>query len=448
MPFEFRFPDIGEGITEGEVRKWLVKAGDEVALDQPLVEVETDKAVVEIPSPVAGVIQEIKVGEGGIIQVGEILVVIAEKGEKRKEFEPEAKKPQEKPGEKVRPEAGGVVGQLEEAEEEEEEAEKPLGEEIGKERLKERPEEAERERVAAAEGAVPGVWARIPQAIPAVRKLAKELGVDLREVKGTGPEGRILEEDVRKAAKKEARPEGKAEHDSYGPVERIALKGLRRTIAKAMVKSKFTIPHVTETDDADITQLVKIRQKEKEEVRSRGVELTYIPFIVKAVVVGLKEHGYMNATLDEETGQIILKKYYNIGIATDTPEGLIVPVVRDADKKSILELSKEIADLTGKARERRSDLSELKGGTFTISNYGAIGGIYGTPIINYPEAGILGVGKILERLEIFKGKIRVRKILPLSLSFDHRIVDGGSAQRFLNTVIAHLQDPHLLLLGV
>ena len=311
---------------------------------------------------------------------------------------------------------------------------------------KESPVEKVREEVRAEESGPPGTWTHIPQTIPAVRKLAKELGVDLRQIKGTGPEGRILEEDVRKAGKEEEKPEPKVATDSYGPVDRIALKGLRRTIAKAMVKSKFTAPHVTETDDADITDLVKMRQKEKEVARAKGVDLTYVPFIVKAVVAGLKDHPYMNASLDEDTGQIILKKYYNIGIATDTPEGLIVPVVRNADKKSIFELSKEIAVLTEKARERRSDLSELKGGTFTISNYGAIGGIYGTPIINYPEVGILGVGKIFDRLGVYKGKIRVRKILPLSLSFDHRVVDGGSAQRFLNSVMAQLQDPYLLLL--
>jgi pyruvate dehydrogenase E2 component (dihydrolipoamide acetyltransferase) len=213
-----------------------------------------------------------------------------------------------------------------------------------------------------------------------------------------------------------------------------------------MVKSMYTAPHVTTMDEADVTPLWKIREKEKKAAEKKGIKLTILPFIVKAVVAGLKEHPYLNASLNDEDEEIILKKYYNIGFATDTPEGLMVPVVKNAADKSILQLAEELTQLAEKARSRKIDLADLKGGTFTITNYGALGGIYGTPIINYPEVAILGLGKMKEMPVAKGGKIVVRKILALALSFDHRVVDGAEAARFLNTVIARLEDPDLILL--
>jgi pyruvate dehydrogenase E2 component (dihydrolipoamide acetyltransferase) len=416
MAFEFKFPDIGEGLTEGEIVRWLVKEGDEVKEGQPLVEVETDKALAEIPSPRTGVILKILAKEKEIVKVGQVIVVFGEKGEALAAPPP-------------KPKSVGVVGELEEA-----------------------PEEAPFV-VAKAEPVKTALVSEHAMATPAVRALAKELGVDINKVQGTGPEGRVLEKDIRQFAEskeKPAEPEKKIakvkKYDLYGYVDRIPLRGVRRSIAKAMVKSKYTAPHVTAMDEADVTMLWKIREKEKKAAEKKGIKLTILPFIVKAVIAGLSEHPYLNASLDDENEEIVLKKYFNIGFATDTPEGLMVPVVKNAKDKSILQLAEELTRLAAKARDRTIDLADLKGGTFTISNYGALGGIYATPIINYPEVAILGVGKIKDTPVVRNGKLVVRKILSLSLSFDHRVVDGGEGARFLNTVIARLEDPDLILL--
>jgi pyruvate dehydrogenase E2 component (dihydrolipoamide acetyltransferase) len=416
MPYEFKFPDIGEGLTEGEIVRWLVKEGDEVKEGQPLVEVETDKALAEIPSPRTGVILKILAKEKEIVKVGQVIVVIGEKGEALAAPPP-------------RPKSVGVVGELEEA-----------------------PEEAPAAPVRA-ETVKPTLVSEHVLAAPAVRSVAKELGVDIDQVKGTGPEGRVLEKDVRQAAEAKSKPTEKVKevrkvkkYDLYGYVDRIPLRGVRRSIAKAMVKSKYTAPHVTAMDEADVTELWKIREKEKKTAEQKGIKLTILPFIIKAVITGLSEHPYLNASLDDENEEIILKKYFNIGIATDTPEGLMVPVVKNAKDKSILQLAEELTQLAEKARNRTIDLADLKGGTFTITNYGALGGIYGTPIINYPEVAILGIGRIREMPVVRDGKIEIRKILYLALSFDHRVVDGAEAARFLNTVIARLEDPDLILL--
>ena len=416
MAFEFKFPDIGEGLTEGEIVRWLVKEGDEVKEGQPLVEVETDKALAEIPSPKTGVILKIMAKEKEIVKVGQVIVIIGERGEALAAPPP-------------RPRSVGVVGELEEA-----------------------PEEAPSVTFAA-EPVKTVLVSEHALATPAVRALAKELGVDINKVKGSGPEGRVLEKDVRQFADangKPPEPEKKVtkvkKYDLYGYVDRIPLRGVRRSIAKAMVKSKYTAPHVTAMDEADVTELWKIREKEKKAAEKKGVKLTILPFIIKAVIAGLMEHPYINATLDDENEEIILKKYFNIGVATDTPEGLMVPVVKNAKDKSILQIAQELTQLVEKARNRTIDLADLKGGTFTISNYGALGGIYATPIINYPEVAILGVGKIREMPVVRNGKLVVRKILSLALSFDHRVVDGAEGARFLNTVIVRLEDPDLILL--
>ena len=423
MAYEFKLPDLGEGLTEGEIVEWLVKEGDSVEEGQVFVKVETDKAVLEIPSPRKGVVLRIGAAAGDTVQVGEVILVIGEEGEK-----PE---PVAKPVVAEKPRSVGVVGVLEEA-----------------------PEEVEvREEGVRAEVTPAPRGKRVEVlAMPAVRKLARELNVDLTEVGGTGPQGRITKEDVQKASgEKEEKPPEKAvkaarKYDMYGYVDRVPLRGMRKTIARAMVRSTYTAPHVTATDEADITRLVDLREREKEKAAKKGIHLTYLPFVIKAVVAGLQEHPYVNATLDDESEEIILKKYFSIGVAVDTKDGLMVPVVKNAQDKSILQLADELTKLSEKARSRSIDLADLKGGTFTITNYGAVGGIYGTPIINYPEVAILGLGKIQEKPVVVGGKIEVRKILPLSLSFDHRVVDGAEAARFLNTVIDHLEDPDLILL--
>ncbi|MBI2180022.1 MAG: 2-oxo acid dehydrogenase subunit E2 [Deltaproteobacteria bacterium] len=393
MLHEFKFPDVGEGIAEGEIVRWLVKEGDWVKEDQDLVEVETDKAVLTLNSPYTGKIETLHGNEGEIIKVGALLTTIREEAETASAAEA------------ARKDSGTVVGSLAEAIE----------------------------------------VVRPVLATPAVRALARQMMVDLAGVKGTGPGGRITKEDVEKAAGKIAAQPGAAA-DSYGPVERIPLRGIRRTVAKRMAEASKHVAEVTIWEDADITELEQVRAKQREAAEQQGVKLTYLPFLIKASITALKAHPYFNATLDEETQEIILKKYYNLGIAVDTSDGLIVFVIKEADRKSILDLARETAALAEKARLRKIDLPELRGSTFTITNYGVVGASYGTPIINHPEVAILGLGKIEDRAVVRGGQIVVRKIMPLSLAFDHRVIDGVEAGRFLGVVIQHLVDPGLMLL--
>jgi len=424
MAFEFKLPDLGEGLTEGEIVKWLVKAGDRIEEGQVFVQVETDKAVIEIPSPRKGVVLRLGANEGDTVQVGTVIIVIGEEGEK---VAPIEKPPAEKPRPSV-----GVVGQLEEA-----------------------PEEEEGKKAEPPPRKMPPMEKGPLLAVPMVRKLASDLGVDLQTIIGTGPQGRITKEDVQKAAKEkkipEAAPPEKAvkvpgKPDSYGSIERIPLKGMRKTISQAMVKSKTTIPHAAGIDEADVTQLLALKSRAKEKAAQKKIHLTILPFVIKAVVSALQEHPYLNASLDDESSEIILKKYYNIGVAVDTKDGLMVPVVKNVKGKNVFQLAEELAALSDKARSRTIDLADLKGGTFTITNFGAMGGIFGFPIIHHPEVAILGMGKILEKPLVIEGKIEIRKVLPLSLSFDHRVVDGAESVRFLNTVIEFLEDPGLILM--
>ena len=388
---EFKFPDVGEVIAEGEIVRWLVKEGDWVKEDQDLVEVETDKAVLTLNSPYTGKIEKLCGNEGEIIKVGALLTTIRVEGETV--------------AESARKDSGTVVGSLAEAIE----------------------------------------VARPVLATPAVRALARQMMVDLASVKGNGPAGRITKEDVEKAAGKSASQPSPAA-DIYGPVERIPLRGIRRTVAKRMAEASKHVAEVTIWEDADITELEQVRAKQREATEQQGVKLTYLPFLIKASIAALKAHPYFNATLDEETQEIILKKYYNLGIAVDTSDGLIVFVIKEADRKSLVDLARETAALAEKARLRKIDLPELRGGTFTITNYGVVGASYGTPIINHPEVAILGLGKIEDRAVVRGGQIVIRKIMPLSLAFDHRVIDGVEAGRFLGVVIQHLVDPDLLRL--
>lgn len=411
MAVEFKFPDVGEGIVEGEIRRWLVKEGDRVKADQPLVEVETDKALVELPAPKSGTILKICAREGETIKVGQVVVIIGDPGETG----PTTATPSVH-------ESVTVVGALDAT------------------TLELHPP---RPRAASI------VHPPRVRAIPSVRKLAKELGVNLARVKGTGIDGRIRREDVLRVAdeqKARQQPAPAPSVKTEEAVERVSLSRLRRTIAAAMVRSAFTAPHVTSHDETDATRLQEIVRRERPPAEAQGVHLTLLPFVVKAVIAGLKAEPYLNAELDMEAGEVLLKKHYHIGIATDTPEGLLVPVVRDADRKSVLELAREFAALGEKARSRTATLDELRGSTFTITNYGALGGYFGTPIINPPEVAILGLGRVQEKPVARDGQVVIRPMLPLSLSFDHRLIDGATAQRFLNHVMARLEDPDLLLL--
>jgi pyruvate dehydrogenase E2 component (dihydrolipoamide acetyltransferase) len=288
-----------------------------------------------------------------------------------------------------------------------------------------------------------------------VRKLARDLGVDLTQVTPTGPHGRIRREDVLHAAQQRpvppappaapVAPEG-LERDQHGPVEYEPLSALRRTIAHAMVTAATTAVPVTTTDEADVTELVALRERSNAAAAEHHVRVTLLPFIMKALVAALQQYPRFNASLDEAQSRLVLKRYYHLGIATDTAEGLLVPVVKDVDQKSMMTLATEVARLTDLARTRRIPLTDLRGGTFTISNYGAIGGIFATPMLHLPEVAILGVGKLLQKPVVYGGEVVIRTILPLSLTFDHRALDGAEAQRFLNELIAYLSNPARLIL--
>jgi pyruvate/2-oxoglutarate dehydrogenase complex dihydrolipoamide acyltransferase (E2) component len=396
MAKEFRFPDVGEGITEGEVVRWLVKEGDVVKADETLAEIETDKAVVEMPSPYAGTVLKLHFKEKDIIKVGEVLATIGEKGEAVPEPQPA-----------------------------------PAG-------------------MPAARSAAPVLAAPLLRtgealATPKIRALAKELGIDIGTIPGTGPAGRITEDDIQAARMKPAEKKPairiKAKFDIFGSLERIPLRGVRRATAKKMRESLDKAAHVTHCDEADARVLVVLREKMKPEAEAAGVKLTYLPFIVEALIEALKLHPTLNATLDDEEEEIVVKKYYNIGIAVDVPDGLIVPVVKMADQKSVLDIAAEIQALAKAARERTLDLADLKGGTFSITNVGVIGGDFATPIINYPEAAILATMKIADRARVENGAVVVKKTLPLCLSFDHRIIDGAEAARFTRDLVRFLENP-------
>jgi len=430
MVFEFSFPDVGEGITEGQILKWLKKEGDNVKTDEPVCEIETGKAVVEIPSPKTGKLLKQNFKEGETVQVGEILFTMEIKGEEAEpseEKEEPLKEPVKKKEEKR--ESVGVVGELEEA---------PLADEEPK-KEEHRPKtqkEEQHEKVLA---------------LPATRKIAKDLGVDLSKINGTGLNGRVTSEDVQKAAEKspsKAASAPKFTVNKFGRVLEIPLTKVRSEIAKAMTKSMFSSPHAVAMEEADVTDLVQLRKREKEPASKKGVHLTFLPFIVKAVIAALKDHSYVNSRFDDENQKIIVKQYYNIGIAVDTANGLMVPVVKKADKRSLLDIGHQIEVLSGACRDRTISLKDLQGGTFTITNYGSIAGIFGVPIINYGESAILGVGRIMEKPVVKNGQIVVAKVLPLSLSFDHRVVDGAQAAEFLKDLIKFLENPELLMLDL
>jgi pyruvate dehydrogenase E2 component (dihydrolipoamide acetyltransferase) len=425
VALEFRFPDVGEGITEGEVVRWLVARGERVRVDQPMVEVETDKAVVEIPAPQAGTILRLAALEGDKIHVGDVMVVIGEAGE-GVDAQASATDQREAPS------SVSVVGTL-------------SGE------LTDLPPSPE-----ALSTAAPAVEAPRILAIPSVRKLARDLGIDLATVTPTGPRGRIRREDVMQAAQTQAGPPTPASterapavshaQDDYGPVELLPVPALRRTIAEAMLRAVNTAVPITTTDEVDVTDLVALRQHGKDVTAAQGIHVTLLPFIMKAVLAALREHPQLNATFADDQRHLILKRYYHLGIATDTPDGLIVPVIKDVDRKNIVTLAAELQRQTELARQRRIPLADLRGGTFTISNYGAIGGIFATPMLNLPEVAILGVGKLLHKPIVHQGEVVVRTILPLSLTFDHRALDGADAQRFLNALMAYLSNPARLVL--
>jgi pyruvate dehydrogenase E2 component (dihydrolipoamide acetyltransferase) len=402
---KIKLPDIGEGIAEGEIVRWLVKEGDEVKQFQSLVEVLTDKATVEIPSPYSGRVKKLLARVGERIRVGSPIAEIEIEG-----------------------------------------GEAPAGEKVEEAvKVEEKPQ-------AAAQAIEVGEKARQTiRAPPSVRRLAQELGVDLSLVKGTGPGGIITKEDVMrfyeeniKRQKQEARV---AVQETVGarPVERIPLRGIKRRMAERMIEAKARIPHVYLAEEVDATELVRLRENLKQIAESKGVKLTFLPLVIKAVVKALKEYPLLNSTLDYEKGEIIVKKYYNIGIAMDTEQGLVVPNIKDADKKGLFQIAREIEELASKAREGKVGLEDIRDGTFTITNIGSIGSTIGFPIINYPESAILGIHRIVRRPGYYEDRLEPRYYMNISLSFDHRFIEGGYASRFLAALKRYLENPLLFL---
>jgi pyruvate dehydrogenase E2 component (dihydrolipoamide acetyltransferase) len=433
MAREFKLPDIGEGISEVELLQWYVHEGDVVQEDQNLAEIETDKAVADLPSPYAGVIQRLYHQPGDRIAVGSVLVAFAEDERGRTEMEAAQAKPR---GVEPSPKAEADTGAAQEI-----------------------------DRSASAPGAGHVL------AAPATRRRARELGVDLAGVQGTGPGGRITLEDVERLARDgkqtpaavEAPPSATAEpaehpprmitepmalpdFSQWGPVEPAALSATRRQIARKMVHSLFTAPHAAALDEADVTELEALRRQTQQRLQDGHLHLTLLPFVMKATVAGLKQFPALNSSLDDQRQELILKRYYHLGIAVDTERGLIVPVIRDVDRKSLLNLAAELGEKFQRTREGKISLDELRGGTFTLTNAGALGGHAFIPIINYPEVGILGIGRAQPKPVVRDGQIVVRTMLPLSMAFDHRVVDGADVVRFLALVIRLLQDPIQLLM--
>jgi len=444
MIVEFRLPDLGEGIAEGEVVRWLVQEGDMVQEDQPLVEVQTDKATVEIPSPVSGRVLQRMAREGDIVPVGAVLITLEAQGAS-----------QDADG------AGGTTAA----------AQSTVTAEVGPSGMV----SSGLAPYGASADAGGAAGRRRVLAAPAVRKLARELGIDLTQVIGSGPGGRVMKADVeRAAAGTAALPHGPAaspsepgfaaagtvgsvaeseaaEETSRGrppedAVERLPLRGIRRAMAKRMAVSVHTAAHCTAMSEVDVTELVALRRQMAAQAAEKGVKLTYLPFLIKAVISGLKKYPVLNAALDDEREEVVIKRMYHIGIAVDTPDGLVVPVIHDADRLSLLQLAEAVQRLAERARAGRLRPEDVQGGTFTISNIGALGGTFATPIINHPEVAILGVNRIQAKPVVRDEQIVIRQILGLSLSFDHRVIDGATAARFAAHVARYLESPSLLFM--
>ncbi|MEK4565473.1 dihydrolipoamide acetyltransferase family protein [Alkalihalobacillus sp. FSL R5-0424] len=424
MAYEYKLPEVGEGIHEGEIVKWFVKAGDEVKEDDILLEVQNDKSVVELPSPVDGKIIEVKVEEGTVSVVGDVILTIDDGSGDAEPAKEEAK--EEAPKEEAKEEKSEVTSKEAQSE-----------------------DASDDSRVIA---------------MPSVRKYAREKDVKIQAVSGSGKNGRVVKEDIdaylsgdqpaAQASETEAKEEKTTSSASTSAPaasseeleERVPLKGIRKAIAKAMVNSKHTAPHVTHLDEIEVTNLVAHRKQYKEQAAEQGTKLTYLPYVVKALTSAIKKYPALNASIDDEAQEIVYKKYFNIGIAADTEQGLVVPVVKNADRKSIYELADDINDLAVKARDGKLSGAEMKGGSITISNLGSARGQWFTPVINHPEVAILGIGRIEDKAVVKNGEIVVATMLALSFSYDHRLIDGVTAQNAVNHVKRLLNDPQLLLM--
>lgn len=411
MAFEFRLPDIGEGVVEGEIVKWHVRPGQSVKEDDPLVEVMTDKATVMIPSPKKGKILETRGEEGGIVKVGAVLLTL-ETGDGA---------------------ASAVTEKIEK---------------------KETPKAELQQKQSAPAASQSESSKGRALATPALRKMAQDMGIDINSINGTGPGGRITKEDIVNfqssgASKQAATPSAPPKFAVVGgseKVEEIPFRGLRKKVAEKMTESKTHAVHYTYVDEVDVSELVKLRNSLKDEASAKKAKLTYLPFIIKALVEGLKKYPLLNSSLDEQNGKILVRHYYHIGIGVATPDGLTVVVVKNADQKSIFDLANEIDRLSEAARQNKVALEDLKGSTFTITSLGTMGGMFATPVINYPEVAIVGIHKIEPRPVVYEGQIVIRDRMYMSLSFDHRVVDGAVGAEFTQYVKRYLENPALLFI--
>ena len=439
MAFDFRLPDIGEGIHEGEIVKWFVKAGDTIEEDDVLAEVQNDKSVVEIPSPVSGTVEEVLVDEGTVAVVGDVIVKIDA---------PDAEEMQFK---------GSHSDDSSKQEEKQEEA--PAEKESTSSSQSQEASTASTQEAEVDEN-------KTVKAMPSVRKYARENGVNIKAVTGSGKNGRITKEDVDaylnggstdSASNESAAASSKGSEETSASASQSVPEGdfpettekipaMRKAIAKAMVNSKHTAPHVTLMDEIDVQELWDHRKKFKEIAAEQGTKLTFLPYVVKALVSALKKYPALNTSFNEEAGEVVHKHYWNIGIAADTDKGLLVPVVKHADRKSIFEISDEINELAVKARDGKLTSDEMKGATCTISNIGSAGGQWFTPVINHPEVAILGIGRIAQKPIVKDGEIIAAPVLALSLSFDHRQIDGATGQNAMNHIKRLLNNPELLLM--
>lgn len=431
---EVSLPDVGEGVTEGEMVKWLVAVGDKVEADQPVAEIMTDKATVEVPTSQAGVVKELKVAEGDMIPIGQVMLILDSDGAAASAPVPKAAE------EAKQAPAAQAAAQA--------------------------PTSAPAVAASASSQAdvFPPAAASKVLATPSTRRLARELSVDINELQGSGLAGRVTREDVLSvqggaaasgATAAYSAPAAKATMEIPKPAfrssqgaqeERVPLRGIRKKIAENMQMAKHVIPHFTLMDEADVTELVKFREKAKPVGEKYGVKVTYLPFVMKALVATCKEFPMFNSSIDDQAEEIVYKKYFNLGFAADTPNGLMVPVIHDADHKSILQLSGEITDLATRARLGKLKLEEMRGATITITNIGSVGGNYATPIINHPEVAILGMYKIVDKPVMKNGKFRAAKVMNLTITADHRLIDGAVAANFLASFIKKLENPSELML--
>jgi len=427
---EIKLPELGEGVTEGELIKWLVKPGDEVKHDQAIAEVMTDKATVEVPSPHKGKVTAVKAKEGDTIKVGDVLIEMETSAGASSKDAPKAEA-SKKETPKSTPPAGATSAGA--------------------------PTFA---RSSSNGGEIyPPVASSRVLATPSTRRLAREMNVDINELQGSGLAGRVTRDDVARTSGGGAGLETYAPGKSSIPrpayqglggasEERVPLKGIRKKIAEKMQMAKHVIPHFTLMDEADVTELVQLRAGIKAKLTDKSVKITYLPFIMKALIATVRDFSEFNASIDDAAQEIVYKKYFNIGFAADTPQGLLVPVIKDADRKSILDISREIVELSDKARAGKLGLEEMKGATMSITNIGSIGGTYATPIINHPEVMILGMYKIVERPVVRDGEIHVAQVMNVSVTADHRLIDGAVAARFITAFVDRLENPGLLMMDL